>query len=664
MAFGVGWVGMGVQGLQSNDPERIGPYMLLGRLGQGHTGLVFLGQSADGRAVAVKVIRPDLTTDHQFRARFRREVSAAKKVSGPFTAEVVDTDATGPQPWLATAYVAGPSLAEVVRQDGPLPRNSLMTLASALAAGLSAIEAAGLVHGDLKPANVLMAEDGPRMINVGTAQGDAAGSAGTAGDVFRLGLVLGFAATGHEPRETGYATDPALDQAPPEIRSLVRRCLAQDPGQRPTLAGLVADIGPARPGVDWLPTSITGGIAGYMLPAAATSPDLPVIRAAAPRPAAPPAATALAAGPSSASQRTEPRTVGGQSSRRILITAGVLAAAAAIAVTLIVVTLTGRSNQPQAASRPTQTTHAHQSPKPTPTSVPLAAWSAGQRVGHAEAFAAISCPAATFCLATDAGGNVYAYSGGHWSGPDQLASGSLTSVSCATASFCAATGPDGRAYVYADGRWSAPSELTGADDHPADLKSVSCPETGFCVAAGKWDAYTYSGGQWAQGHQIQQTRTFASISCPAATFCLATDSGGNVYTYSGGQWSGPRQLADGAMTSVSCATISFCAATGPHGRAYVYADGTWSAPSQLTDTDGQPASLRSVSCPSAGVCLATGTLDAYTYSAGTWAAGQLIQQDSSLTSISCPAARFCVAGDTGGDVYTYSASASASAANS
>jgi Protein kinase domain len=649
---------MGVQGLQSGDPERIGPYMLLGRLGQGHTGLVFLGQSADGRAVAVKVIRPDLATDNEFRARFRRAVSAAKKVSGPFTAEVVDTDATGPQPWLATAYVAGPSLAEVVRQDGPLPRNSLMTLAAALAAGLSAIEAAGLVHGDLKPANVLMAEDGPRMINVGTAQGDAAGASS---DVFRLGLVLGFAATGHEPPEAGYAGYPDLDQVPPEIRSLAGRCLAQVPGQRPTLAELVAEIGPARPGVDWLPTSITGGIAGYMLPAAATSPDLPVIRPA----AAPPAAMPPAAEPSSAGRRTGVRTAGAhtagardrQSSRRILITAGAVAAAAAIAVTLIVVTLTGRSSQPQAASRPTQPAAAHRSPKPTPTPVPLAAWSAGQRVGHAEAFAAISCPAATFCLAADSGGNVYTYSSGRWSGPNQLVSGALTSVSCATAGFCAATGPDGRAYVYADGTWSAPSELTGADGHPADLKWVSCPETGFCVAAGKWDAYTYSGGQWAQGYQIQQTRTFASISCPAATFCLATDSGGNVYTYSGGHWSGPRQLTDGALTSVSCATISFCAATGPDGRAYVYADGTWSAPSQLTDTDGNPTNLRSVSCPSAGICLATGTLDAYTYSAGTWAAGQLIQKDSSLTSISCPAARFCVAADTGGDVYTYSASA-------
>jgi serine/threonine protein kinase len=112
-------------------------------------GLVFLGQSADGRPVAVKVIRPDLAADSELRARFRREVTAAQQVSGPFTAEVVDADAAGPHPWLAMAYVAGPSLAEVVREFGPLPLSSLMTLAAGLAAGLCATQAAGLAHGDL-----------------------------------------------------------------------------------------------------------------------------------------------------------------------------------------------------------------------------------------------------------------------------------------------------------------------------------------------------------------------------------------------------------------------------------------------------------------------------------------------------------------------------------
>jgi hypothetical protein len=506
------------------------------------------------------------------------------------------------------------------------------------------------------------------MIGFGNSPAAEGGELGPSSDVFRLGLVLAFAATGHGPFRTGKPAaladrvvhgSPDLDRVPDEIRSLVERCLAQDPGQRPTPAGLVAEIGPARPGADWLPASITRSIAGYMLPApaemawpdksrmapqvaalaSATRPDLP----------ATPASAESEAG-QAAVAKTKP------SAGRTLLTAGAVAVAAAVAVTLIVVAIAGHPGQPQAASRPAHPALAHRAPRPAPAPVHLAAWSAGQRIGQADAFAAISCPAATFCMAADSGGSVYTYSAGRWSGPQRLASGALSSVSCATASFCAATGPYGRAYVYADGRWSAPSQLTGADGNPADLKWVSCPVADFCLAAGKWDAYTYSAGQWAMGHQIQQSRTFTSISCPAATFCMAADSGGNVYTYSGGRWSGPRRIASGALSSVSCATISFCAATGTQELAYVYADGRWSAPSQLTGADGNPANLRSVSCPAAGICLAAGALDAYTYSAGTWAAGQFIQKNHIFTSISCPGATFCMAADTGGSIYTYSAS--------
>ena len=309
-------------------------------------GLVFLGQSASGRPVAVKVIRPDLAADSELRARFRREVAAAQQVSGPFMAEVVDADAAGPHPWLAMAYVAGPSLAEVVREYGPLPLSSLMTLAAGLAAGLCATQAAGLVHGELKPANVLLAEDGPRMIGFGNSPAAEGGELGPSSDVFRLGLVLAFAATGHGPFRTGKPAaladrvvhgSPDLDRVPDEIRSLVERCLAQDPGQRPTPAGLVAEIGPARPGADWLPASITRSIAGYMLPApaemawpdksrmapqvaalaSATRPDLP----------ATPASAESEAG-QAAVAKTKP------SAGRTLLTAGAVAVAAAVAVTL------------------------------------------------------------------------------------------------------------------------------------------------------------------------------------------------------------------------------------------------------------------------------------------------------------------------------------------
>ncbi|MGD0603992.1 MAG: protein kinase [Streptosporangiaceae bacterium] len=662
-------------GLQAGDPEQIGPYLLLGRLGQGGIGLVFLGQSADGRPAAVKVIRPDLAADSELRARFRREVTAAQQVSGPFTAEVIGADAAGPQPWLALAYVAGPSLAEIVAEYGPLPVSSLTALAAGLAAGLCATQAAGLAHGALKPANVLLAPDGPRITDFGYSpefvypEQAEDGEPGPSGDVFRLGLVLAFAATGDPSFSTSALPvpgsrlahgSPDLDRVPAELRSLVERCLAEDPGKRPAPADILAETGPARPGPGWLPSSITGGTAGFRpappqltrpraLPTApqvaaqvsATRPEL-LVTPASVRPGAGASQAAVASAKPFAS--------------RALRTASAVAAAVAVAGALIVVILVGHSGHPQAASRP-----AHPAPAHRPAAVPahLAAWSAGQRVDRARAFASLSCPAAGFCLAVDSGGNVYAYAGGRWSGPRHLASGPLTSISCATVGFCAAIGPHGLGFVYTDGTWSAPSELAGADGNPADLRSVSCPVTGRCLAAGKWDAYTYSAGRWATGQQVQQVQqsyTFASLSCPAAGSCLAVDSGGNVYASTGGRWSGPRHLASGPLTSISCATVGFCAATGANGTGYVYTDGRWSAPSQLTDADGAPADLKSVSCPVTGRCLAAGKSDVYTYSAGRWARGHQIQKVSTFTSISCPGTTFCMAADAEGNMYTYSAS--------
>ena len=157
-------------GLQPEDPREIGPYRLLGRLGSGGMGQVYLGMSAGGRPIAVKVIRPELADDPQFRTRFRREVAAARNVSGLFTAMVVDADLDGPVPWLATAYVAGPSLNEAVRNHGPLPVMTLLALAAGLAESLNAIHASGVVHRDLKPSNVLLAEDGPRVIDFGISE--------------------------------------------------------------------------------------------------------------------------------------------------------------------------------------------------------------------------------------------------------------------------------------------------------------------------------------------------------------------------------------------------------------------------------------------------------------------------------------------------------------
>ncbi len=279
---------MGYAGLQPEDPREIGPYRLLGQLGNGGMGQVFLGMSAGGRPIAVKVIRTELATDPDFRARFRREVAAAQKVSGLFTALVVDADLDCPMPWLATAYVAGPSLTEAVRGHGPLPVRSVLALTAGLAEGLGAIHAAGVVHRDLKPSNVLLAEDGPRVIDFGISEAaEASVVAGTnvligspgymspeqvlgadigpASDMFSLGSVLAFAATGQGPFGTGsnaalmyrlVNSSAELGDVPGELRSLVGSCLAKHPGDRPTARELLAEVGALQPAPGWLAESI------------------------------------------------------------------------------------------------------------------------------------------------------------------------------------------------------------------------------------------------------------------------------------------------------------------------------------------------------------------------------------------------------------------------
>src|SRR6516225_4472277 len=276
--------------LQPGDPGRIGPYRLHGVLGSGGMGRVFLGVSADGRMAAVKVIRADLATDPEFRARFRREVTVARKVSSRFTVPLIDADVDGPVPWLATGYVPGPSLADAVTEHGPLPVRSVLELAAGLAAGLSAIHAAGVVHRDLKPSNVLLAQDGPRVIDFGisvaaetsplTRTGLLIGSpgymspeqvegreVGSASDIFSLGAVLAFAVTGEAPFGSGSAPTLAyravyrevnLDSVPAEVRPLIRRCLAKDARQRPTARDLEFGAGAAVPATErWLPEAVT-----------------------------------------------------------------------------------------------------------------------------------------------------------------------------------------------------------------------------------------------------------------------------------------------------------------------------------------------------------------------------------------------------------------------
>ncbi|MFJ1758145.1 PQQ-binding-like beta-propeller repeat protein [Kitasatospora sp. NPDC088134] len=289
--------------LDRTDPETVGPYHLLARLGAGGMGRVYLARSAGGRTVAVKVVRADLAEDADFRERFRREVSAAQSVDGACTAPVVDADRDGPSPWLATAYVLGPALSEAVAAHGPLPLETVRTLGTGLAQALAAIHAAGLVHRDLKPSNVLLAADGPRVIDFGiaraldgdrlTSTGVVVGSPGfmspeqAAGrrlgppsDVFSLGSVLVLAATGHGPfdrAEDGGAPsaasllyrvvhdEPDLAGLPEALRPAVTACLAKDPADRPAPDRLAALLGgaatPARAG--WLPTAVASDIATH-----------------------------------------------------------------------------------------------------------------------------------------------------------------------------------------------------------------------------------------------------------------------------------------------------------------------------------------------------------------------------------------------------------------
>ncbi|MGA5065568.1 serine/threonine-protein kinase [Streptomyces exfoliatus] len=264
--------------LNPSEPAAAGPYRLHAELGRGGMGRVLLGTGPDGRLVAVKQVHSRLAADDGFRVRFRREVVASRKVSGAFTAPVLDADPDAATPWLASAFVRGPSLGAAVGAAGALPAENVRRLAAGLAAALAEIHRAGLVHRDLKPENVLLTEDGVRVIDFGIARvvegvgatslthtdlvigsppfmspEQAAGRELTASsDVFSLGSVLVLAATGSSPfagtsvAQSLYGvahTEPDLTTVPPELRRIIEPCLAKDPAARPTPARLQELVG-------------------------------------------------------------------------------------------------------------------------------------------------------------------------------------------------------------------------------------------------------------------------------------------------------------------------------------------------------------------------------------------------------------------------------------
>jgi serine/threonine kinase PknH len=263
-----------MKALAPDDPRVIGEYRLRAQLGAGGMGRVYLGLSPAGRAVAIKIVNPDLAGDAEFLQRFAQEVAAARAVSGIYTAPVVASGLNERPPWLATAFVPGPSLDQVVSENGPLPEPALWPLLAGLTEAMAAIHACGVVHRDLKPANVLLATDGPRVIDFGisratdgtmlTAAGVVFGTpgymspeqaegkpAGLASDMFALGCVIAYAATGTGPFGTGTAAavlyrvvhaEAALDGVPPGLREIISGCLAKDPAARPTPTALGAAI--------------------------------------------------------------------------------------------------------------------------------------------------------------------------------------------------------------------------------------------------------------------------------------------------------------------------------------------------------------------------------------------------------------------------------------
>ncbi|WP_329281818.1 bifunctional serine/threonine-protein kinase/ABC transporter substrate-binding protein [Streptomyces sp. NBC_00691] len=286
-----------MQPLRKADPSTIAGYRLLGRLGAGGMGVVYLARTAGGTLSALKLIRAEHAADPGFRERFRREAVAAERITGRWVVRVLGSDPEAREPWLATEFVPGPSLAEAVALHGALPEPTVRALGARLASALDDMHGAGLVHRDVKPGNVLLALDGPRLIDFGIARtagataltatdamigtpgflapeqarAAGAGEVGPASDVFSLGCVLAYTLTGERPFGTGgvaavvYRTvheEPDLDGVPSALLPLVGACLVKDPADRPTAAEVRASLGGGDgPAGDWLPPGLPALIA-------------------------------------------------------------------------------------------------------------------------------------------------------------------------------------------------------------------------------------------------------------------------------------------------------------------------------------------------------------------------------------------------------------------
>ncbi|MER5865108.1 serine/threonine-protein kinase [Kitasatospora sp. NPDC002040] len=310
--------------LSADDPQQVGGYRPTARLGAGGMGRVYLAHTPAGRPVALKVVRPELAQDPGFRERFAQEVASARRIHGLYTAQVVDAGVDAALPWLATAYVPGPSLHQVVHRHGPLPERTVLLVMAGVAEALQAVHAAGVVHRDLKPGNVLLAADGPRVIDFGIARAADAGAltgtglrigspgymapeqalgrpAGPATDVFALGALAVCISGGTPPFGDGPESvalyravheQPDLSRVPPGLHQLLLHCLAKDPAHRPNPAQII-DAARRHPlmggqlsfSEDWLPHPVSTEIRHRSELPTAFGPA-PTVLAPAPAPAA------------------------------------------------------------------------------------------------------------------------------------------------------------------------------------------------------------------------------------------------------------------------------------------------------------------------------------------------------------------------------------------
>lgn len=680
-----------MESLAWDDPPLIGGYELRARLGAGGFGVVYLGLTAGGRAVAVKVIQPKYARDEKFLHRFRLEVAAAQRVNGLFTARVVAAAIDDRPPWVATEFVPGPPLDQFVSLYGPPPEEALWRLLAGLVEALQAIHACGLVHRDLKPANVLLAAGGPRVIDFGISKqvdGSAMTSAGVvmgspgfmspeqargvaigpATDVFALGCVLAVAATGRPPFGNDIPAflyrvvheEPSLDQVPPRLLGVIKSCLAKDPAARPSLA-LLADMGRNSPGnaprqspAAFWPPSVSRAIRdyedrfdvfgmGHHMPPASQP-----LRIGGP--------THTGGMGSGQDQVNPPRPQAGPSLPDTE-TAG-LAADPPIPPFQAPGTRHGTGTLPDSMQFPTGTPS---DPGPTMAEAGSARRLPRRFVVVALAGAVVAAAVAVpLTLATPNAGSGSPVAVGSsrapalpvgWSSGRAVntgAGGYFGSVSCPEKDFCVAADNVGDIYTYSDGGWSKSATLANFP-----IESVSCPTKTFCAAVA-FDGNTYikDNGKWSISRSaVFDGTSMSAVSCPTAAHCFAA-SEFNIYIYSKGIWrNADRQGVN--FDALSCPTASFCVAADQEDNVYTYSAGNWSVTQPVVGGDY----FFDVSCPTEGFCGASGSGGvAYIYDDGSWSNIRLRGADGGigyLTGISCPAAGYCVAMGINGD-YIYS----------